>query len=50
MHPLLGSNTSAPAPTGDGLNFSDLLEATSGNVGNPTAVFYQGMSLEDAIE
>lgn len=47
---LIGSSTSAPAPAPGGLNFSNLLGAASGNVDNPTTVFYPGMSLEDAIE
>ena len=44
------SDASAPTPAGGGLNFSNLLGGASGNVDNPTHVFYQGMSLEDAIE
>ena len=47
---LLGSSASAPAPAPGGLNFSNLLGAVSGNIDNPTPVFYEGMSLEDAVE
>lgn len=46
---LLGSSASAPAPAG-GLNFSNLLGASSGNIDNPSTVFYAGMNLQDAIE